>query len=136
MKGVEPVLFKGKNIAIIFRRALPLSGVKFFTQEDNFFQVGLHQRAKGVKLAPHVHRMTRPINVTSIQEVLLVQDGKIRLTLYTPKGKKLMAKILQKGDSVLLMGAGHGVEFLAPTRLFEIKQGPYPGVTNAKIYFP
>jgi len=135
MKGVEVILHGGRKLAIIFRSYIQINGVSFLTDPDNFFQVGLHVRDSGVRLAPHVHKMTGAIQVTTIQEMLFIQSGKIRLTFFTTDGRKLSKKILGAGDSVLLMDVGHAVEFLAKTRMFEIKQGPYPGAKNAKIYF-
>ncbi len=136
MKGVESITHKGKVIAIIFRSTLSVAGVQFFTGVENFFQVGFHKQPEGLKLTPHIHRIVKPIRVTAIQEMLMVQKGKIRLTMYTSGGKRLTTKILRTGDSALLIDAGHGVDFLAETSMFEIKQGPYPGSKNAKIYLP
>ena len=135
-KGIEEVHHNHKPIAIILRADVTVSGIKFFTPLSNFFQVGLHNREKGVRIHPHVHKLPKPITVTAMQELLLIQSGKIRLTLFTAGGKKLGKKILRTGDSVLLLSGGHGVDFLESTRMFEIKQGPYPGEASAKLYFP
>lgn len=132
--GLELVKFKDKTIGMIYRHDLPVEGIKFFTSDMNPFQIGIHQREKGLKLTPHVHLLTRPLVIETIQEVLFVQKGRIRLTFYTKKGKKLKSYVLNSGDSALLMDEGHGVDFLADTRIFEVKQGPYPGTEHAKLY--
>ena len=43
-------------------------------------------------------------------------------------------KLLIAGDAILLKSQAHSVEFLGNARVFEIKQGPYPGDSHAKHY--
>lgn len=134
MSDVENIQSGKKLIAVVIRNNIKVSGVKFFTASKNPFQIGIHQRPKGLTLAPHVHKLDRPLIINTIQEILLVQKGKIKITFYTTKGKLITVKILDLGDSVLLMDGGHGVEFLEDSRVFEVKQGPYPGSQFAKKY--
>lgn len=134
MNGVEDIYSGKKLIAKVFRKSIKVSGVKFFTPLSNPFQVGIHQRMKGLTLSPHVHKLDQPLKIETIQEILFVQKGEIRITFYTKNGKLLTDKILGTGDSVLLIDGGHGVEFLEDSRVFEVKQGPYPGSKSAKIY--
>jgi hypothetical protein len=134
MSKPDVVRYKNRPVAIIFRRDFDVNGLAFFTEPDNAFQVGLHHQPKGLKLAPHVHKMEHPIVINEIQEVLMILSGSIRLTLYSHEGKKLGVRILKTNDSVLLLREGHQIEYLEETRMFEVKQGPYPGAKNAKIY--
>lgn len=134
MKGVEHIGYDGRVIAIVFRDNLNVDGIKFFTDRNNPFQVGAHRRLRGTVIAPHLHVIEKPLAVDSIQEILFIKKGKIRLTLYTKDTRKIAQKILKTGDSVLLMDLGHGVELLEDSEIFEVKQGPYPGSKNAKIY--
>lgn len=134
MKNAEKILNGKTLVAIIFRKNIKVEGVKFLTEETNPFQVGMHNRQKGVRLAPHVHRLEKPLIINSIQEILYVVKGKIRISLYGTNGKKIAAKILTSGDSILLISGGHGLDFLENSRIFEIKQGPYPGSDRAKSF--
>jgi len=134
MNKPDVVTYKNRPVAIILRKDIAVSGLTFFTEPDNAFQVGLHHQPKGLILAPHVHTMTHPIVINEIQEVLMILSGSIRLTLYSQDGKKLGERILKANDSVLLLREGHQIEYLEETRMFEVKQGPYPGAKNAKIY--
>lgn len=135
MKGVEEVLIKDKLVAVIYRKNIPVEGVKFLTRDENSFQVGIHNRKKGVNLSPHIHRIDKPVVIDSIQEILYVVEGRIRVTLYSDKGKVIKRKTLTSGDSILFISGGHGVNFLENSRIFEVKQGPYPGATHAKLFF-
>lgn len=136
MKGIEEILLNKKQIAVVFRKNIPIKGVKFLTKESNDFQVGIHQREKGVLLVPHIHKLNKSLVIKTIQEILFVVSGKIKVNLLTKDGKKISSKILNEGDSILFIDEGHGVEILEDARIFEIKQGPYPGVNHSKIYFP
>lgn len=135
MKGIENVFYKTKMIALVCRGSTPVNDIKFLTKSENPFQIGLHDRKKGVVLTPHTHKVLKPLIINTIQEILYVVSGKIRITLYTRKGETISKKILSRGDSILLVAEGHGVEFLQKSRIFEVKQGPYPGPKLAKNYF-
>ncbi|MFA6570658.1 MAG: hypothetical protein WCT77_05415 [Bacteroidota bacterium] len=134
MKGIEKVRFKDKTIAMVFRNDIPVDGVKFFTDELNPFQIGFHNRKKGVALTPHIHKISKPIIISSIQELLFVLTGKIMVILYSKQGKVVAKKTINKGESILLLEEGHGIIFLTKSKIFEVKQGPYPGTTHAKIF--
>jgi len=134
MKGVEKIYQGKKLIAMIFRSYLQVKDVEFFTDDTNPFQLGAHDRKKGVSLRPHVHTVTKPLTIKSIQEWLFIPEGKVRVVLYTKKGEVLYRKILTAGDSILLMEGGHGVEFLEDSKIFEIKQGPYLPSHHSKLF--
>ena len=123
MKGIKDIVSGDKLIAKIFRKNIKLSGVQFFTDPTNPFQIGIHERSKGISLLPHIHKLTSTLKIRAIQEILFVQRGKIKMTFYTKIGKYITQSILNEGDSVLLINGGHGVEFLTDARVFEVKQG-------------
>ena len=127
MVGLEEINQKGKSLAIIFRNYIRVKGTKFFTEHINPFQVGIQYRKKGDHVIPHTHKINSPIIVNEIQEILFIQKGKIRLTLYSEKKEIIARKILTSGDAVLLLRGPHHVDFLEDTKIFELKQGPYPG---------
>ena len=134
MKNVEKVTEGKKLIAVIFRKNIAVDGVKFLTDKSNPFQLGIHSRKKGTALPPHVHKIEKPLTIKSIQEILYVVSGKVKVSLYGTNGKKIKSKTLLSGDSILLVSGGHGVDFLESSRIFEVKQGPYPGATKAKTF--
>lgn len=134
MKTPDVILHNHTPVAIIIRGDVIVENLEFFTDTDNFLQVGLHQRPKGMILEPHVHKMEKPIVVTEIQEVLLILSGSIKLSCFTADGEFLDSRVLKANDSVILLREGHQIEYLEETRMFEVKQGPYPGFKNAKIY--
>lgn len=135
MRGVEKIYHLRNLVAIVFRKHLSIAdGVQFFTDNDNPFQVGVHKRRENTKLTPHVHIIKKPLVINKIQELLLVQDGKVRVTLYTKDGYVIGRKVLTSGEGILLLDEGHGVDFLQNSQIFEVKQGPYQGTVHAKIF--
>jgi hypothetical protein len=134
VKGIEKICKNGELVAIVFRKNLRVKEREFFTEDNNPFQVGAHNRKKGIKLTPHVHNLKKPIIINALQEWLLVTKGKILVTLYTDRGKIIDQKALSKGDSILLMEQGHGVDFLEDSQIFEIKQGPFINTVHSKIF--
>jgi len=134
MKKIEEIADGKNKLAIVVRRDVKVDGIKFFTDENNPFQIGVHERKKGVSLTPHFHVLDHPLTIYSIQEILLIQKGKIRISLYSKKNKLIAKVVLNSGDTILLIDGGHGVDFLEDSRVFEVKQGPYPGSKKAKMY--
>ena len=132
--GFEQVKHDSRLLGMIFRHDTPIDKLKFFTDDMNPFQIGIHHQPAGVSLIPHVHLLEHPITLNSIQELIYVQSGKVRVTFYSRQGKALSVYTLFPQDSALFIAEGHGVDFLEETRLFMIKQGPYPGTQHAKLY--
>lgn len=134
MKGIEPVKYKGQEVACIYRKNIQVADIKFLTRPENFFQIGIHDRTNRIKLPAHTHNCPHPLTVDAIQEVLYVIRGKIRVSIVAENNKLIAKKLLSAGDAILLKSQAHGVEFLGNARVFEIKQGPYPGFKHAKHY--
>jgi len=130
-----PEIIKDKNkvIAIIIRKNIKVNGIQFFSPKNYPFQVGFHNREKGILLKPHLHPLHN-FFIKSSQEVLFVLTGKIRIDFYNNRKNFLKFKILGSDDSVLLVSGGHGVKFLQKSKIFEVKQGPYRGKKAAKIF--
>jgi len=135
MNKPKEIYYKKKLVAIFFPHNLKVEKLKFFTEDKNPFQVGLHNREKGEILPAHIHKVPRIIKIKNIQEFLYIQKGKIELTLFNKKGEVFEKIILEKDDSILLIAEGHGIKILANARIFELKQGPYFGAEHAKVYY-
>lgn len=134
IRGIEPIMHQKKEIACVYRRTVPVDGIRFFTTEDNAFQIGIHDRKKPIKLPAHIHTCPKPLTIFEIQEVLFVIKGQIRVTMVSDTNTVIAKKLLSSGDAILLRSQAHSVEFLGNARVFEIKQGPYPGDNHAKHY--
>ncbi len=132
---VERVNFRGDCYAIIVRAALPHQGYNFVTDEQCSLQVGVNHYAAGAKIRPHYHLpVDRALKDTL--EVLHIDSGSCRMKLYDTDQKAFYETELTPGDTVVLLKGGHGFEVMRPTRIIEVKQGPYTGPEKDKVFFP
>ena len=122
---IQQITWNDQLFALIIYNQSQEEGVRFFTPDDNALQVGKHFYQSGKIIKPHCHCPIEIASSGSPQEVLYIQEGKVRVTFYTREGKKIDSKILSRGDILLLREGGHGFEFLEKTEMLEIKQGPY-----------
>ena len=81
-------------------------------------------RPKEYSIKPHVHYQI-PRTVNTLQEVLFIKTGKIRVDFYDDNKRYLYSKILSRGDFIILISAGHGFFMLEESEIIEVKQGPY-----------
>jgi hypothetical protein len=120
---------KGELLAMILRRSFRGGKYNFFTPDDFPLQMGTSFYAAGELIQPHVH-LAHVRTIESVNEFLLVQSGRLELTLYTKDRDPVTTVELQAGDALLLTSGGHGFRVLEPTQLIEVKQGPYLGMDD------
>ena len=121
---VEQIKHNNKILALIIRNSFTKDGIEFFTPNDNALQVGYMNRPKEYTIKPHIHYQI-PRTVNTLQEVLFIKMGRLRVDFYDDDKKYLFSKILSKGDFIILISAGHGFLMLEETEIIEVKQGPY-----------
>jgi hypothetical protein len=135
MESVESIEADGKPIAIIVRRSFNKPGVTFFSPFEFSQQLGLLIHSAGHEVKAHHHNLiARDVRVT--QEVLHVMEGRMEIHLYDEKKEFLGSRILTQGDTVLLAYGGHGINILEPSKILEVKQGPYAGKEDKEFLGP
>lgn len=103
------------------------AGLNFVSSENDYVQVGIWGYEKGKKLLPHNH-MIVPRTAQRTQEVIFVREGRVRADIFTEQDRFLKSIELCKGDTLVLLGGGHGYEVLEDnTKVLEVKNGPYVG---------
>lgn len=103
------------------------SGLGFYSNDEEFIQVGSWQYDKGKELLKHIHN---PIERTVIrtQEVLYIKKGSIKAQIFSLDEILIDEIIAKEGDTVILLNSGHGYTILENnTQVLEIKNGPYLG---------
>ena len=132
---IEQVTHNNKLLSVIIRVNYKSDGIEFFTPSNFSQQIGYMNRKKNHVIPPHTHNIVkREVNLT--QEVLFIKSGKVRVDYYDHDKKYLESRILYKGDVVLLAGGGHGFEMLEDSEMIEVKQGPYAGDMDKKVFEP
>ncbi|HLD88133.1 MAG TPA: hypothetical protein VI955_02280 [Candidatus Omnitrophota bacterium] len=129
----EQIMHEGKLWAVIIRAGQVPPGVHFFTPDDNSLQVGQQMRPKGTVIAPHAHCEVKTGRTGFLQEVLHIQQGRLKTIFYTHEGQRLTERVLEAGDTILLIRGGHGFEALDDVRMLEIKMGPYDPASKKNL---
>jgi len=117
---------------IVLARHIPAAtawrdGLNFYSQDDDFIQVGVWGYDGGKELKAHIHNeVSREVLWT--QEVLFVHTGKIRANIFDTTEQKVAEIEVGKGDVIILLRGGHGYDILEDgTQVLEVKNGPYVG---------
>ncbi len=133
MSQLQNIFDDKQLIAIVIPKDLEVEGSKFITPLDFPFQVGLLAHPAKTELKAHSHKKLK-IETDIFQEVLIILTGKVEIDLYGMDNKLLTSVFLDAGDSILFVEGGHGVRIIDDARILEVKQGPYPGDAEAKIF--
>lgn len=102
-------------------------GLKFYSNDDEYMQVGTWGYDKDKELLAHSHNeVSREVLYT--QEVLYIKKGSIEATIYDINDNLVEKFIAKEGDVVILLRGGHGYRILEDkTQVLEVKNGPYVG---------
>lgn len=116
------------KIALFVGREDIQKGLHFYSEDEDYVQVGSWGYDQGVTLRPHIHnRLTREIDRT--QEVVHVIQGAVKAAVYSDNAVLIESLILNGGDTLILLRGGHGYEILTDdTYVLEVKSGSYMGV--------
>ncbi|TAN44592.1 MAG: hypothetical protein EPN26_16695 [Rhodospirillales bacterium] len=134
--SVERIEAQGKLLGLIVRAAPSPERTTFLTENSLPFQAGFVVYPKGGAVVPHVHHPVERC-LSSTCEALLVRQGSCWVDFYDDQRRLSESRRLGQGDLVILYEGGHGVRM--PDEdcvLFEIKQGPYPGIDEKERFNP
>ena len=125
MQGL--IQIEGIDLARVIPNILQFGnpGVNFFSNQNEFLQVGQIYYPQDHKIPSHEHLKVKNV-ISIINEVLILVEGKIEVLLYINRKLK-HSLIINSGDAIVLMNGGHGFKMLEPSKIIEIKQGPYMG---------
>jgi len=116
---------------VVFAKKITLDnikeGISFYSNDEDFIQVGTWSYNKGRSLAAHNHNIVdRTINRTN--EIVIVLSGKLKIDIYDESDNKIDEMTAEKNDLLIMMNGGHGYHILKDnTKVIEIKNGPYLG---------
>lgn len=130
---IKRIFYRKKEIAFIVKAKYPFESVTFFSPNEDFLQVGYHKKKGGEMLKAHYHQF-KGHQIHSLQEVLYIVKGRVKVYFYTKKGEKIQSETLEKGDILFQRDLGHGFELLDDAEIFEVKQGPFFGQEHKKFY--
>ena len=112
-------------LALVISKDFGSYGSHFATSLENPLQVGVIERGAGDVISAHRH-MPIQMNHSGIRQEFLP------VTFFDAEGQEVTERTLGQGDSLLQISGGHGFHFEEPTRLMEVKLGPYSTQGNDK----
>jgi len=121
----ENIICNHEVVAMVIYAGPISPGVHFYSEDNNSLQVGKQLRKKGERIKSHRHHPVAVDRQETLQEVLYIEKGRIKVLFYDQENKIADSRILQQGDIILLIKGGHGFEVLEETVMIEVKQGPY-----------
>ncbi len=133
MSNIVPVAKSGITYALFVCGRPDVKDAKFFTSNDEEFQVGVFERGAGYEVKPHQHPENRH-EVIQTTEFLYFEKGSASVTVFDDDWNELHKQVMKAGDFLVFFRGGHTLTMLEPTRLIEVKQGPFKGEGTTKIF--
>jgi len=121
---ISEIRHNERLLAMIISHHFDKPGIQFLTPNDFSLQLGYMRHPVGKVIEPHIHQPVRR-EVEYTYEVLFVKKGRVRVDFFDDLQNYLESRILELGDTILLMTGGHGFEVLEELEMIEVKQGPY-----------
>ena len=111
-------------LAIVVKKGSSKEEKDFHTDNSSEFQLGTFNLEKDTVIERHYHqKQERTIHSTN--EVLVLQKGKMTITIYDLDLNKIQDVTLESGDMVALFDGGHEIKVDENSNFIEVKQGPY-----------
>jgi hypothetical protein len=105
---------------------------RFFSPDESSLQFGLLAHDAGFEEGAHHHpRIERTIR--DLQQMFVVQRGKVAVDFFTDDGFRFREVILGPGDAILLTDGIHSIRVLEKMQCVSVKQGPFLGPENDKV---
>jgi mannose-6-phosphate isomerase-like protein (cupin superfamily) len=132
-KNIEIITAAGQTLCYVIRANTKPENTTFITPPDAKQQVGFIVYPKGGVIARHIHRPLER-HIIGMAEVLVVRSGHCQIEIYDEQENPVTVRDLYQNDVVLMVGGGHGFQIKEDTVLLEIKQGPYLGADDKKLF--
>ena len=129
---LECVEYQGTRYAEVIRAGVRVDKTQFFSPPESSFQFGLLAHKAGFFEPPHYHKPF-PREVSDLQQMFVMQRGRVVVELYSDDGKLLREIDLQTGDAIVLIHGVHALRVLEDFQAVSVKQGPFLGTENDKI---
>lgn len=128
----EVVTYGGIKYAEVIRADVRVDKTKFFSPPESSFQFGLLAHQSGFAEPPHYHKPF-PREVTDLQQMFVMQRGRVVVELYSDDGELLREIELGPGDAIVLIHGVHALRVLEDFQAVSVKQGPFLGTENDKV---
>ena len=128
----EVVTYNGIKYAEVIRAGMRVARTQFFSPPESSFQFGLLAHDSGFSEPPHYHKPF-PREVSDLQQMFVMQRGRVVVELYSDDGDLVREIELGPGDAIVLIHGVHALRVLEDFQAVSVKQGPFLGTENDKI---
>jgi hypothetical protein len=128
----EVITYDGIKYAEVIRGRVRADKTQFFSPPESSFQFGLLAHKAGFAEPPHYHKPF-PREVTDLQQMFVMQRGRVVIELYSDDGQLLREIELGPGDAIVLIHGVHALRALEDFQAVSVKQGPFLGTENDKV---
>src|SRR2546423_12079588 len=132
---IEIIEHGGIKYAEIIRADARVTKTRFFSPPESSFQFGLLAHEAGFVEEPHYHKPF-PRQIDDLQQMFVLQRGKVVIELYDNDGGLLREITLTAGDAIVLIHGIHALRVIEDFQAISVKQGPYLGMENDKVNVP
>jgi hypothetical protein len=130
MKRIEK---DGEVIALIVDTTADFQqGAHFISEQEWPLQLGLLAHPQGHSIPAHIHFARESNGKAYTQELLLLLSGRLDVDFYDSHGVLCRSETMAPGEALLQIQGGHGFRFREPSRILEVKLGPYLGKDKDK----
>lgn len=130
--AIETIEHGGRRYAEIIWSDTLVDRTTFFSPPESSFQFGLLAHEAGFEEPPHYHKpFSRQID--DLQQMFVVQKGKVAVRLYADDGVQLREVVLSQGDAIVLIHGIHSISVLEDMQCISVKQGPFLGDEHDKV---
>lgn len=109
-------------VALILNGSLG-EGTKPLTDEHLALQIIALNHPRGKVLPPHSHK-PRQRTTESLMEALMVFSGRVKVDIYYQR-EIIESVDLARGQGVMIVNGGIGIEVLEDAEMMEFKNGPF-----------
>ena len=129
------IIYNKEILAKLIRQEDWNEGLGFYSNDDEFIQVGSWNYDEGKELQRHIHNEVSR-TITRTNEVLHILQEKLKAKIYSLDEKFVEEIIINAGETLILLNCGHGYEIMEDdTKVLEIKNGPYLGAETDRRRF-
>ena len=131
--SIESVELEGIKYAEIIWADTEVGETTFYSPAKSSFQFGLLAHESGFVEPPHYHKEVER-QITDLQQMFVVQKGILVIELYSDAGDLLREITMKTGDAIVLIQGVHAIRVLEDMQCISIKQGPYMGEAEDKVF--
>lgn len=131
--AIEIVEFNNTKYAEIIWASEKVDKTTFFSPAESSFQFGLLAHQSGFVEPPHYHKPVERM-ISDLQQMFVVQRGVVVVELYSDDGAPLREIEMHAGDAIVLIHGVHAIRVLEDMQCISVKQGPYLGEEEDKIF--